>query len=82
MRPYRGEWEIKGGNMPKITVKAKIGDTIHPKYGLLVKGSEYLIEEEEFGEEIFEKIPLDPPLLKGEAKQGDSEKTEKKKGGR
>lgn len=68
--------------MPKITVKAKIGDTIHPRLGQLVKGEEYLIEEEEFGEEIFEEIPLDPPLTKGELKQGDSEKIEKKKGGR
>lgn len=40
--------------MAKITVIAKIGDTIHPKYGFLVQGLEYEIDENDFGDEIFE----------------------------
>lgn len=58
--------------MPKISVKARIGDTIHPKYGLLVKGQEYTIEKEEFGEEIFER-----PVVSGQG-PGAGEKTSKK----
>ena len=78
--------------MPKITVKAKIGDTIHPKYGLLVKGEEYTIEEEELGEEIFERAhPHPSPLPEGEGEkshpfqgegQGGDGVNLKKKGGR
>lgn len=62
--------------MPKIKVTAKIGDTIHPKYGQLVKGDEYTIEEEEFGEEIFEKVET-----QNIASLQDGENT-KKKGGK
>ncbi len=41
--------------MGKIKVAATVGDTIHPKYGLLTVGQQYEIDEEEFGDEIFEK---------------------------
>lgn len=46
---------LKEVPMAKITVTAKIGDTYHPKYGLLVKGQELTIDEEDFGGEIFER---------------------------
>lgn len=40
--------------MAVIKVIARIGGTIHPKYGLLEQGKEYEIEEADFGDEIFE----------------------------
>ena len=42
--------------MATIKVIAKIGDTYHPKYGLLKKGAEYEIDEQDYGDELFEKI--------------------------
>jgi hypothetical protein len=41
--------------MPKITVKAKIDGGTHIKYGPIIKGQEYSIEEEDFGAELFER---------------------------
>jgi hypothetical protein len=39
----------------QIKVIAKIGNTIHPRLGLLAAGEEYTIDESEFGDEIFTK---------------------------
>ncbi len=44
--------------MATIQVKAKIGNTIHPKYGALVEGQEMTIDEADFGDEIFERSSL------------------------
>jgi len=42
--------------MATIKVISKVGDTNHLKYGRLVRGKEYDIDEADFGDEIFEKI--------------------------
>jgi hypothetical protein len=54
--------------MATIKVIAKIGDTIHPRLGTLVKGEEYEIDETEFGDEIFElpKKASIPPRRRGD----------------
>jgi hypothetical protein len=44
----------------KIKVISKVGDTVHPKYGRLVKGMELDIEEADFGKEIFKKKSSSP----------------------
>lgn len=41
--------------MANIKVIAKVGNTYHPRFGLLEFGREYEIDEAEFGDEIFEK---------------------------
>ncbi len=46
--------------MELIEVKAKIGGTNHPKYGALVKGKTYMIEEKDFGDKIFARINREP----------------------
>ena len=43
--------------MAKITVTAKIDGGVHLKYGEIVKGKQYAIEEEDFGEQLFERPP-------------------------
>jgi hypothetical protein len=48
--------EQKGGIMAVIKVIAKISNTYHPKYGALVAGQEYQIDEQDFGDEIFERV--------------------------
>lgn len=39
----------------KVKVIGKIGNTCHPRLGMLEEGQEYEIEESAFGDEIFEK---------------------------
>ncbi len=46
--------------MELIEVKAKIGGTNHPKYGALVEGKTYMIEEKDFGGQIFARINRKP----------------------
>ncbi len=41
--------------MAIIKVTSKISNTYHPKYGELVAGQEYEIDEQDFGDEIFER---------------------------
>lgn len=41
--------------MAKITVKAKINGGVHLKYGEILEGQEYTIDEEDFGAELFER---------------------------
>jgi hypothetical protein len=53
--------------MPKIKVKAKIDAGVHLKYGPIIKGQEYEIEDRDFGPELFERpepgwlSPLETP---------------------
>jgi len=41
--------------MATITVKAKINAGHHPKYGEIKKGKPYTIDENDFGEQLFER---------------------------
>lgn len=41
--------------MAKIEVKAKIDGGIHLKYGEIKAGQKYLIDSEDFGEQLFER---------------------------
>lgn len=59
--------------MATIKVIAKIGDTYHPKYGELVKGHEYEIDEADFGDEIFEKGTGLSPKQKKDKEQNKEE---------
>jgi hypothetical protein len=62
--------------MATIKVTAKIGNTFHPKYGALVEGQEYTIDEADFGDEIFEKVDgsrrLQPANDEGAAPEADT----------
>jgi hypothetical protein len=55
--------------MAVIKVRSKIGNTVHPKYGPLEEGQELEIDEQDFGDEIFERYVEDK-----------EQKTKKKKG--
>lgn len=57
--------------MAVIKVIAKIGDTHHPKYGLLIKGQEYEIDESDFGDEIFERATESKTKKTGGSRRGD-----------
>lgn len=53
--------------MAKITVKAKIDAGVHLKYGPIIKGQEYEIEENDFGNQLFERPQgFESPLEKAE----------------
>jgi hypothetical protein len=42
--------------MPKITVKAKITAGYHPGLNTnIIQGDEYVIEEEQFGDQLFDR---------------------------
>lgn len=41
--------------MAQITVKAKIDGGVHRKYGAIIAGQTYPIDEEDFGAELFER---------------------------
>jgi hypothetical protein len=56
----------------KITVKAKIDGGIHLKYGEIIKGKEYEIEEEDFGDQLFER----PPGFESPHEKADRERAE------
>jgi len=56
--------------MAKITVKAKIDAGIHLKYGPIVKGQEYEIEEADFGDQLFELPAQGQPAAEKPKKGG------------
>lgn len=41
--------------MAMIEVVAKGNFGVHPKHGLIVRGQEYTIKEEEFADQLFER---------------------------
>jgi hypothetical protein len=45
--------------MGMLTVKAKGNLGIHPVYGEIVEGREYEIDENDFGEELFVRVPVE-----------------------
>ncbi len=64
--------------MARIKVKAKVTGT-HAMSGLYIEtGKEYEVEEEHFGDEVFEKIQ-DPRIQAGSLSQRDGSSNSKKK---
>lgn len=62
--------------MATIKVIAKVGDTHHPRLGLLKKGQEYEIDESDFGDEIFEKQNSSAAAQQENKKTGGSRKVD------
>ena len=55
-----------------ITVTARIDGGVHLKYGEIVKGRQYTIEEEDFGAELFDR----PPGFESPHEKADRERLE------
>lgn len=62
--------------MARIRVLAKVGDTVHPRYGRLTEGQELEIEEADFGEEIFRRKGGECAYEAGEEKTEGNRKKE------
>lgn len=46
----------------KINVVAKITAGVHPKYGAIIEGQTYTIDEQDFGDQLFDR-PEDKPAV-------------------